>query len=851
MNSKASFDSIQQRFAVPYGQDADETGANEDDSQPALSLLDLIQNRQDDFDPDQLEKWNKLEDDVVLPGLDESGDEGGYDEQTLREIEKEALLEAGEKVQPKKTLSVDEIRIIIQDEIRRYQTLWAATEKPRLEKTAYKLWKGADSINLKRIQASHAIKAANVSLEKTAESFEKVSYHSEEELKSKTSPLQNSVNNVEDAKWRLEILNRENAPPRIPQADASDSDEVLRQPKTRSKSKVRLSSDESESDSNIPWSDDDGFIVDDDDEEEEAAIDAELAEEFFAGVKESSCSLEALAHQQHWTNSTSDQDLRDYLLEVDRKELYQGVLATLYNPDECSSDDMFRDTLIAVYLAKNFQLSDPNDITFPIPPDRCADIRGLGWPGFCYYLEDCEKFLDDHLRRKEEIRARWRAQNRNRKPRKIRSRLEVSDSDDDEVDFSSSGRSRSRTRTPAGSDIEEENREGWAEDQDEAGGKSAKRGSRTEKKGGKNAKKSKVRKEIKEDAAAAAQRQKHSNLVGDWEARRKEAQERQASLFAQSTGRKVLINAGHEEGVEDIFLHPKFSEIIKDYQVEGVQFLWREIVGVKLCKGALLSHTMGLGKTFQVIVLLFTLASAIANESMKKNIPEVLHPSRFLIICPPSLLDNWKEEITKRVSDDQLQMFEPIITLAAQKGRTLKQYIRKYENKVKNWFAHGGIILMGYDAFKAVALNKTTRGGLFEPEEHARWRKYLINPGPSVVVADEAHNLKNAKTNVAEAASLFKTTSRIAMTGSPLSNNLEEYYSMINWIDPGYLGPIREFRTNYINIIEDGMYAESTAGQRSKARVKLATLVSSLRFSTSHLLTLFPERTVEQKVSQT
>src|SRR5690606_31761286 len=259
-----------------------------------------------------------------------------------------------------------------------------------------------------------------------------------------------------------------------------------------------------------------------------------------------------------------------------------------------------------------------------------------------------------------------------------------------------------------------------------------------------NGKKPKERKEIKEDAGAAAQRQKHANLVDDWEARRKEAQARQATQLAQNTGKKIMINEGHPDDEEDIFIHPYFSNIIKDHQAEGVQFLWREIVGVKLCKGALLSHTMGLGKTFQVIVLLFTLASALTNEKIKATIPEVLHNRRFMVLCPPALLANWAEEIERRVPKDELEIVGPILTLTAGQGKTLKKALLEKEEEVKHWFKYGGVILMGYEAFKTVALNKPPKTGvrksLFNDDEHKRWKEYLINPGPSLVIADEAHN---------------------------------------------------------------------------------------------------------------
>ena len=58
--------------------------------------------------------------------------------------------------------------------------------------------------------------------------------------------------------------------------------------------------------------------------------------------------------------------------------------------------------------------------------------------------------------------------------------------------------------------------------------------------------------------------------------------------------------------------------------------------------------------------------------------------------------------------------------------------------------------------------------------------------GASIVVADEAHNVKNPKSNISRAMGLIKTRCRLALTGYPLQNNLDEYYVMINWVRPCY-----------------------------------------------------------------
>lgn len=153
---------------------------------------------------------------------------------------------------------------------------------------------------------------------------------------------------------------------------------------------------------------------------------------------------------------------------------------------------------------------------------------------------------------------------------------------------------------------------------------------------------------------------------------------------------------------------------------------------------------------------------------------------------------------------------------------------------------------MGYSSFrmeisKAMALdNHTNRlaGNLIDnrprrnssslalsipADQHRQISDYLLN-SPNIIIADEAHSLKNPKAQISQATRLFRSKSRVAMTGSPLSNNLMEYWTMIDWIDPGFLGPSKEFEAKFLHPIEDGLYADSTQTQRRNCLKMLTVL---------------------------
>ena len=79
----------------------------------------------------------------------------------------------------------------------------------------------------------------------------------------------------------------------------------------------------------------------------------------------------------------------------------------------------------------------------------------------------------------------------------------------------------------------------------------------------------------------------------------------------------IVVNAGKETDDETILISPHLAESLKPHQIEGIRFLWREIVGIaddsEDTQGCLLAHTMGLGKTLQVYVLSTSSAMCFAN----------------------------------------------------------------------------------------------------------------------------------------------------------------------------------------------------------------------------------------------
>lgn len=302
------------------------------------------------------------------------------------------------------------------------------------------------------------------------------------------------------------------------------------------------------------------------------------------------------------------------------------------------------------------------------------------------------------------------------------------------------------------------------------------------------------------------------------------------------------INPLRKPGQEPIFVEQKIAEKMKSYQLEGVQFLWRELTGdLHNAQGCLLAHTMGLGKTMQSIALLCAvdMASQSPSVNIMRQLPEDLRLGdddrgkrslRFLVICPSSLIQNWYRELQCWA---QPNAFGGSITCIDTAGSG-SDYIRK----LQSWSKKGGVLLIGYAIFSTLVnrqskeiseentllAKKASKADVELFNEHADTARRILTQDAELIVADEAHSIKNPKTGTAIAASKIRSTARIALTGTPMSNDVDEIYAIISWVTPGFLGDSRQFSHFFGIPIKEGLYMDSTAGERRRSTLKLKNL---------------------------
>jgi superfamily II DNA or RNA helicase len=148
---------------------------------------------------------------------------------------------------------------------------------------------------------------------------------------------------------------------------------------------------------------------------------------------------------------------------------------------------------------------------------------------------------------------------------------------------------------------------------------------------------------------------------------------------------------------------------------------------------------------------------------------------------------------------------------------------------ISNWYHDGGVLIVGYEMFRNYINNKKPKKGEapLTQEQHEEIRQALLE-GPNIIIADEAHKMKNATAAITLTASQFRSKSRIALTGSPLANNVEEYHTMIDWVAPNYLGPAVEFRAKYVEPIQAGLWGDSSSYERRKSLKMLGVLKEDL-----------------------
>ncbi|MFZ5449341.1 MAG: DEAD/DEAH box helicase [Thermodesulfobacteriota bacterium] len=204
-----------------------------------------------------------------------------------------------------------------------------------------------------------------------------------------------------------------------------------------------------------------------------------------------------------------------------------------------------------------------------------------------------------------------------------------------------------------------------------------------------------------------------------------------------------------------------FQGILRPYQVRGYSWLaFLKQWGL----GACLADDMGLGKTVQTLAL-------IAWERQAN------HQEPALLVCPTSVVGNWQKEAARFTPGLPVLVHHG---LTRSRGKALAKQVKKYAMVISSY------ALLHRD---------------FEVLKEIPW---------SGVILDEAQNIKNPETKQARAARALSGGFRLALTGTPVENNVGDLWSIMEFLNPGFLGSQTAFKRSFFIPIQANRDPEAT-----------------------------------------
>jgi SNF2 family DNA or RNA helicase len=240
------------------------------------------------------------------------------------------------------------------------------------------------------------------------------------------------------------------------------------------------------------------------------------------------------------------------------------------------------------------------------------------------------------------------------------------------------------------------------------------------------------------------------------------------------------------------------AQYLRDYQIDGVAFLHELFV---YQKGGVLGDDMGLGKTIQVIAFLTAAFGKTGDERDAKRMRKLRRARgkrwypRVLIVCPGSLMQNWKNECDRwgwwhvDIYHGNVQGRKAVLEAAAS-GRL-------------------EIVITTYNTYR---LNQSEINLV-------QW---------DCVIADECHIIKEKSSAVTQAMNQINALCRIGLTGTAIQNKYEELWTLLNWTNPGRFGPLSTWESSISVPLKTGQSHDATYHQLKVARQTARALVNNL-----------------------
>ncbi|OJJ73242.1 hypothetical protein ASPBRDRAFT_53463 [Aspergillus brasiliensis CBS 101740] len=233
-----------------------------------------------------------------------------------------------------------------------------------------------------------------------------------------------------------------------------------------------------------------------------------------------------------------------------------------------------------------------------------------------------------------------------------------------------------------------------------------------------------------------------------------------------------------------VVIDPRLAKVLRPHQVEGVKFLYRCTTGMvdKNANGCIMADGMGLGKT----------------QSPEAGLTTI---QKCIIACPSSLVGNWANELVKWLGKDAITPFA--VDGKASKAELISQ--------MKQWAIASG--------------RSIVRPVLIISYETLRLYVDTLKDSPiGLLLCDEGHRLKNKESLTWTALNSLNVQRRVILSGTPIQNDLSEYFALLHFANPNLLGSQNEFRKRFELPILRGRDAAGTEEDLKKGDERLAEL---------------------------
>ncbi|KAL7641097.1 UNVERIFIED_CONTAM: hypothetical protein RMT77_008234 [Armadillidium vulgare] len=244
-----------------------------------------------------------------------------------------------------------------------------------------------------------------------------------------------------------------------------------------------------------------------------------------------------------------------------------------------------------------------------------------------------------------------------------------------------------------------------------------------------------------------------------------------------------------------VVVDPILSKVLRPHQREGVKFMFDCVMGTQIEEnyGCIMADEMGLGKTLQCITLMWTL--------LKQGPDCVPIISKCVIVCPSSLVKNWDNEINKWLKG-RVNCLSIESGTKEQVNQNLLSFMDTFGRRPAN-----PVLILSYESFRLHAdiLQKSSIG---------------------LLICDEGHRLKNFESQTYQTLMGIRAKKRVLISGTPIQNDLLEYFSLIHFVNEGLLGTASDFKKKFETPILKSRDADSTDKDHELGKERMEELYS-------------------------